>query len=79
MRQAAELSHEAHWRALTVDVFGPVLELLDGLEVVGDAVPAQFRREAERLILLIETVKPRPPHAPSAGMDADVGGQAGRG
>ncbi len=79
MRQAAELSHEAHWRALTVDVFGPVLELLDGLEVVSDAVPAQFRREAERLILLIETVKPRPPHAPSAGMDADVGGQAGRG
>ena len=51
MRQAAELSHEAHWRALTVDVFGPVLELLDGPATVGDAVPAQFRREAERLIL----------------------------
>ena len=79
MRQAAELSHEAHWRALTVDVFGPVLELLDGLETVGDAVPAQFRREAERLICLIEAVKPRPPHLPPAGMGAEAGVQAGRG
>jgi hypothetical protein len=79
MRQAAELSHEAHWRALTVDVIGPVLELLDGLEAVGDAVPAEFRREAERLIGLIEAVKPRSPWALSAGTGADVGMQAGRG
>ena len=59
MRQAAELSHEAHWRALTVDVFGPVLELLDRLEAVGDEVPAPVRDEAARLISLIEAVKPR--------------------
>ena len=72
MRQAAELSHEAHWRALTVDVFGPVLELLDGLEAIGDAVPVQFRREAERLIRLIEAVKPRPSRVPPAGTGADV-------
>ena len=71
-RQAAELSHEAHWRALTVDVFGPVLELLDGLEAIGDAVPVQFRREAERLIRLIEAVKPRPSRVPPAGAGADV-------
>jgi hypothetical protein len=79
MRQAAELSHEAHWRALTVDVFGPVLELLDGLEGLGDAVPTEFRREADRLIGLIEAVKPRSPRALSAGTGADVGMQAGRG
>jgi hypothetical protein len=58
MRLAAELGHEAHWRALTVDVFGPVLELLDDLESVGDPVPDRLRREAERLIHLIEAVKP---------------------
>jgi hypothetical protein len=79
MRQAAELSHEAHWRALTVDVFGPVLELLDGLEALGDAVPAEFRREADRLICLIEAVKPRSPHALPTGTGAGVGMQAGRG
>jgi hypothetical protein len=77
MRQAAELSHEAHWRALTVDVFGPVLELLDGLEALGDAVPAEFRHEADRLICLIEAVKPRSPHALPAG--TGPGMQAGRG
>jgi hypothetical protein len=76
MRQAAKLSHEAHWRALTVDVFGPVLELLDGLEAIGDAVPAQFRREAERLISLIEAVKPRQSRVPIAGIGADVGVEA---
>jgi hypothetical protein len=76
MRQAAELSHEAHWRALTVDVFGPVLDLLDGLEAIGDAVPVQFRDEAERLISLIEAVKPRPARVPLAGIGPDVGAEA---
>lgn len=76
MRQAAELSHEAHWRALTVDVFGPVLDLLDGLEAIGDAVPVQFRREAERLISLIEAVKPRPSRVPPAGIGPGVGAEA---
>jgi hypothetical protein len=79
IRQAAELSHEAHWRALTVDVFGPVLELLDGLEAIGDAVPDQFRHEAERLISLIEAVKPRPSRVPLAGIGADAGVEAGDG
>jgi hypothetical protein len=78
-RQAAELSHEAHWRALVVDVFGPVLELLDDLEAVGDAVPAQLRSEAERLICLIEAVKPRPSRVPPAAMGAGVRAEADRG
>ena len=57
-RQAAELSHAAHWRALTVDVFGPVLELLDQLAVIGEGVPAALRSEAGRLIGLIDAVRP---------------------
>jgi hypothetical protein len=76
MRQAAELSHEANWRALTVDVFGPVLDLLDGLEAIGDAVPVQFRDEAERLISLIEAVKPRPSRVPPEGIGPDAGAEA---
>ncbi len=57
-RQAAELSHAAHWRALTVDVFGPVLELFDELAGIGDEVPAPLRSEAGRLIRLIDAVRP---------------------
>jgi hypothetical protein len=79
MRQAAELSHEAHWRALTVDVFGPVLELLDSLEKVGDAVPASVRDEAGRLIGLIEAVKPRAARSPASGLAAGDNGEAGGG
>jgi hypothetical protein len=56
--QAAQLSHEAHWRAMTVDLFGPVLEMLDGLAVIQDQVPASVREEAGRLISLIEAVNP---------------------
>ena len=63
MRQAAELSHEAHWRALTVDVFGPVLELLDDLAMVGEPCQPRCAR-AGRLIRLIEAVNPRPPRPP---------------
>jgi hypothetical protein len=57
-RQAEELSEAAHWRALTAGVFGPVLELLDKLAVIGDVVPDSARAEAGRLIRLIEEVKP---------------------
>jgi hypothetical protein len=57
-RQAAELSHAAHWRALTVDVFGPVLELFDKLAGIGEEVPAPLRAEAGRLIRLIDAVRP---------------------
>jgi hypothetical protein len=56
--QAAQLSQEAYWRAVTVDVFGPVLELLDRLDVIGEHVPASLRQEAGRLISLIEAVNP---------------------
>jgi hypothetical protein len=57
-RQAAELSHAAHWRALTVDLFGPVLELFDELAGIGEEVPAPLRAEAGRLIRLIDAVRP---------------------
>jgi hypothetical protein len=80
MRQAAELSHEAYWRALTVDVFGPVLELLDDLERVGDTIPAPLRAEAGRLIGLIEAVRlipsGSPPALPGGGTGANGGGLA---
>lgn len=56
--QAAQLSQEAYWRAVTVDVFGPVLELLDRLAMIGEQVPASLRLEADRLINLIEAVNP---------------------
>jgi hypothetical protein len=58
IRQAAQLSHEAHWRAMTVDLFGPVLEMLDSLAVIEEQVPASLREEAGRLISLIEAVNP---------------------
>ncbi len=57
-RRARELGHAAQWRALTVDVFGPVLGLFDELAVVGDEVPEPMRAEAGRLILLIDAVRP---------------------
>jgi len=57
-RRARELSQAAQWRALTVDVFGPVLGLFDELAVVGEEVPEPMRAEAGRLILLIDAVRP---------------------
>jgi hypothetical protein len=56
--QAAQLSQEAYWRAVTVDVFSPVLELLDRLAVIGEQVPVSLRQEAGRLISLIDAVDP---------------------
>lgn len=66
-RQAAELSHAAHWRALTVDVFGPVLALFDELAAVGEEVPVPLRTEAGRLIRLINAVRPDTEEASAAG------------
>jgi hypothetical protein len=77
MRQAAKLSHEAHWRALTIDVFGPVLELIDSLATIGEEVPASLREEAARLISLIEAVKPHTAWAAAA--DDPTIGAAGEG
>ena len=57
-RRARELGHAAQWRALTVDVFGPVLGLFEELAVVGEEVPPLMRAEAGRLILLIDAVRP---------------------
>jgi hypothetical protein len=57
-RRARELGHAARWRALTVDVFGPVLDLFDELAVVGEEVPEPMHGEAGRLILLIDAVRP---------------------
>jgi hypothetical protein len=72
VRQAAQLSHEAHWRAMTVDVFGPVLELLDSLAVIGEQVPASLRAEAGRLISLIEAVNPLTGSTAPRGLGAEA-------
>jgi hypothetical protein len=57
-RQAAELAEQAKWRAVAVDVFGPVLDLLDRAAEMDDAVPPALRREAARLIGLIDATNP---------------------
>lgn len=74
VRQAERLSHEARWRAITVDVFGPVLELLDDLALIGEQVPASLQAEAGRLIGLIEAVNPLPGSTIS-GLDGTSAGQ----
>ena len=56
--QAAQLSREAYWRAMTADLFGPVLQMLDNLAVIEDEVPLSLRAEAGRLITLIEATNP---------------------
>jgi hypothetical protein len=73
-RRAEELSHAAHWRALTVDVFGPVLELLDELAVVGEVVPVSLRSEAGRLIRLIDAVRPDAEETAAASPSDESGG-----
>ena len=59
MRTAAELAREAQWRAVKVDVFGPVVRLLDRVAGLNDGgVPEPVRREADRLIVMIDAVRP---------------------
>ena len=56
---AAEVAREAQWRAVAVDVFGPVLALLDRVIGLADgAVPAPVRQEAGRLTSMIDAVRP---------------------
>jgi hypothetical protein len=57
-RQAAGLAEQAKWRAVAVDVFGPVLDLLDRAAEMDDAVPPALRQEAARLIGLIDATNP---------------------
>lgn len=57
---------------MTVDVFGPVLELLDNLAVIGEQVPASLRAEAGRLIRLIEAVNPLTGSAARGGSGAEA-------
>jgi len=56
---AGALAREAQWRAVAVDVFGPVLNLLERVGDLEDGeVPAGVRDEADRLISMIEAVRP---------------------
>lgn len=61
---AAAVAHAAQWRAVAVDVFGPVLRLLDDVATSpdpasADALPTPaVQEEAGRLIELIESVRP---------------------
>jgi hypothetical protein len=57
-RQAAELAEQAKWRTVAVDVFGPVLDLLDRAAEMDEAVPPALRQEAARLIGLIDATNP---------------------
>lgn len=55
----AEVAREAQWRAVTVDVFGPVLALLDRVVGLADGeIPATVRQEADRLMAMIDAVRP---------------------
>jgi hypothetical protein len=56
---AAGVARDAQWRAVVVDVFGPVLELLDRVVLLPDGeLPLSVRHEAERLIAMIDAVRP---------------------
>lgn len=57
-REAGQVAEEAQWRVVAVDVFGPVLDLLDRAATMGDEVPGPLRHEAGRLIELIEATNP---------------------
>jgi hypothetical protein len=58
-RTAEELAREAQWRAVKVDVFGPVVRLLDRVAQLDDGkMPASIRSEADRLITMIDAVRP---------------------
>jgi hypothetical protein len=76
-REASQLSREAYWRATTGDVFGPVLDLLDGLALIGEVVPASLREEAARLIGLIEAVRPGTAGWAAAGPGVGAAGEDG--
>jgi hypothetical protein len=55
----AEVAREAQWRAVAVDVFGPVLALLDRVAGLADGeIPPTVRQEADRLMEMIDAVRP---------------------
>jgi hypothetical protein len=55
----AEVAREAQWRAVAVDVFGPVLTLLDRVISLADGeIPAPERQEADRLMAMIDAIRP---------------------
>lgn len=59
---AGEVAREAQWRAVSVDVFGPVIALLDRVVNLPDGEPpAAVRQEANRLIAMIDAVRPGDP------------------
>lgn len=56
---AEEVVHEARTRLISVDVFGPVIALLDRmLELPDGEWPVSVRHEADRLIAVIDAVRP---------------------
>ena len=57
-REAAKLAEQALWRLVAIDVFGPVLDLLERASEMGEVVPLQLREEANRLISLIDAINP---------------------
>ncbi len=57
-REASQVADESQWRLVAVDVFGPVLDLLERAAEMEDYVPSSLRHEADRLIDLIEATNP---------------------
>jgi hypothetical protein len=56
---AAEVAHTARSRVISVDVFGPVIALLDRiLDLPDGEFPVSARDEADRLMSLIDAVRP---------------------
>jgi hypothetical protein len=64
---AATVAREAQWRAVVVDVFGPVQRLLDRIVELPDGeLPRSVKDRAGRLITMIDAIRPG---------DADRGGE----
>jgi hypothetical protein len=58
-QEAARVAAQGHLRAMMVDVFGPVFDLLERAAKMGDEVPPSLREEASRLMELIDAMNPR--------------------
>jgi hypothetical protein len=70
---AAAVAREAQWRAVAVDVFSPVIALLDRVVSLPDGEPPDaVREEAGRLIAMIEAVRPADSRAALAA-ESEVG------
>jgi hypothetical protein len=74
---AAAVAREAQWRAVAVDVFSPVIALLDRVVSLPDGeLPDTVREEAGRLIAMIEAVRPGAWNAPLAESEVGMGAAA---